>query len=542
MRITIIMRMFLGCVDLIMWRHSQLTIRTAVGTLLVALVVLSGCAVETSLRDGDDRVQVIVTTAILQDLVTEVGGDRVVVSSIVPATADPHSYEPTLRSIRNIVYADLAFSNYLMLEQHSIIKALDANLRAGVPNVSLAEGAVEHAAEVIPLVEHVATDAVWLGMRVRGAGVDQGATRSSDVQIRATGFDGPGVATAYLTKSFGEPVFYMKSNDSGDGLASAGENVANLPPDAHTHMSWVFSEPGIYHVDFAGTLQVEAQSSPVDVGAATMTFAVGVDPTSVPDMVVKHVLDGGHGDVTVDLDTHEMYLYADEHGGGDNAQQVFDPATTVIEIPDHAMVDLPPNPEFRFLGKPGDQVYQLPQAVLGQHVHGEIDPHLWHDVTNVKAYVELIAESLSGVDPSGAHEYRAGADKYIDQLGQLDVHVRETIASIPKERRKLVTTHDAFGYLAAAYDIEIAGFVTPHPASEPSLLDRQRLSNTIEEFKIPAVFIEPNLMARSSTLTEVAEDAGVQVCQIYADSFGPEVNSYLELMEFNAASLKRCLT
>ncbi len=76
---------------------------------------------------------------ILADLVRNVGGNRVQVSSIVPDDADSHTYEPSLRNVRDVAYADLAFSNYLLLEEHNVIKALDANLREDATEVSIAE-------------------------------------------------------------------------------------------------------------------------------------------------------------------------------------------------------------------------------------------------------------------------------------------------------------------------------------------------------------------------------------------------------------------
>ena len=125
--------------------------------------------------DDDGRVQIVTTTGIIADLVRNVGGKHVNALSLVPESADPHSYEPSLRDIRNIVYADVAFSNYLMLEEQNLIKSLDANLRDGVPNIALAEDAVKYAAEVIPLVEDISLDTVWLGLRVEGDGPLGGA-------------------------------------------------------------------------------------------------------------------------------------------------------------------------------------------------------------------------------------------------------------------------------------------------------------------------------------------------------------------------------
>nr|WP_235866072.1 zinc ABC transporter substrate-binding protein [Serinibacter arcticus] len=105
-----------------------------------------------------------------------------------------------------------------------------------------------------------------------------------------------------------------------------------------------------------------------------------------------------------------------------------------------------------------------------------------------------------------------------------------------------MTTHDAFGYLGSAYGIDIAGFVTPNPSTEPSVQERRRLVETIRNLHVPAVFLEPNLIARSSTLTEVAGEMGIQVCRIYGDAFDDEVASYTAMMRFNADSLHSCLS
>ncbi|MDR1237894.1 MAG: zinc ABC transporter substrate-binding protein, partial [Propionibacteriaceae bacterium] len=123
-----------------------------------------------------------------------------------------------------------------------------------------------------------------------------------------------------------------------------------------------------------------------------------------------------------------------------------------------------------------------------------------------------------------------------------DDYVRATIAQISPESRYLVTTHDAFGYLADAYDVQIAGFVTPNPATEPSLSDRRKLTETIRTLGVPAVFLEPNLAARSSTLSEVATEQGVAICPIYGDTFDARVTSYAQMMRFNADSLRDCLS
>ena len=499
------------------------------------LLAVAGCAPPPALSDTDGRVQVVTTTGILADLVRNVGGERVLVDSIVPDDADSHGYEPTLRDVRNIVYADVAFSNYLLLEAQSVIKTLDANLPRHVKQISLAEGATKYAAEIIPLVEDVSLDTIWLGLRARGDGQQHGVTRSSDIRLSATNVTGPGRMTAYLTESFGNPDTFFDSGDGFQGANGYRDDTMNLPPDAHTHMSWAFTAPGVYRLTLRAELAVTADSRPVPMGEQVLTFAVGVDPHSV--LPGATVLRDGHTDVTADIDTGEIYLLADEGGGHRH-----DPTRTVIEVPAKALREVPAGPGFRFLGRPGTQIHQLPQAVLGRHVHGEIDPHLWQDVRNAQAYTELIRDSLIAADPAGTAAYRANADRYLAELSTLDTYVQQQIDALPVANRHLVTTHDAFAYLAKAYGIPVAGFVTPNPAVEPSLADRRRLTETLRNLHIKAVFLEPNLRARSSTLVEVAKQEGVAVCDIYGDAFDDRVTSYLAMMRFNADSLQHCLT
>ncbi|MFK3983568.1 anchored repeat ABC transporter, substrate-binding protein [Micromonospora sp. NPDC050397] len=503
--------------------------------------LLPACAAPVTFTGSGDRLQVVTTTGILADLVRNVGGDRVLVDSVVPDNADSHGYEPTLRDVRNIVYADVAFSNYLLLEAQSVIRTLDANLREGTPNISLAEGATKYAAEVIPMVEDASLDTIWLGLRVRGTGQRFQATRSSDVLLTATEVTGPGRLVGYLTESFGTPDVTFDSADGFDPANGYRDDTATLPPDAHTHMSWAFTEPGVYRLTVRAELRVSQRSAPIPLGQQRFTFAVGVDPHTVPGFADPAVLGRGHADITVDVDSGRLYLYADPHGGGEASQRVYDPASTVVEVPNKALLEVPAGRGFRFLGRAGARVFQLPQAVLGRHVHGEIDPHLWQDVRNVQSYVELIRDTLIGADPPGAVTYRRNADAYLARLSDLDAYVAATIAAIPPAERYLVTTHDAFAYLSRAYGIPVAGFVTPNPATEPSLADRVRLTGTIRNLRVGAVFLEPNLRARSATLVEVAREQGVQVCPIYGDAFDATVDTYLKMMRFNADSLARCL-
>ena len=112
------------------------------------------------------------------------------------------------------------------------------------------------------------------------------------------------------------------------------------------------------------------------------------------------------------------------------------------------------------------------------HDHGTRDPHAWQDVGHVLRYVDNISKGLVQADPSGASLYQAAAARYSAQLRQLDTDIRAAVARIPQARRRLVTTHDAFGYFSAAYGSTSSvhgGFPTkanPRPQASPGWSSR----------------------------------------------------------------------
>ena len=179
----------------------------------------------------------------------------------------------------------------------------------------------------------------------------------------------------------------------------------------------------------------------------------------------------------------------------------------------------------------------LPVLDAGNQETG--NPHLWLNVRNAMHYVEVARDALIRVDPEGEAEYRANAQSYLAELEDLDRQVEESIASIPPERRKLVTFHDAFPYLAERYGLDVVGVVIRSPGREPSAGDVADLARTISAENVPAVFKEPQFSAR--VLELAAKDAGVEVCTLYSDAFQGEVNTYVKLMQYNASELVRCL-
>jgi manganese/zinc/iron transport system substrate-binding protein len=124
---------------------------------------------------------------------------------------------------------------------------------------------------------------------------------------------------------------------------------------------------------------------------------------------------------------------------------------------------------------------------------GAHDPHVWFDVKLWAKTIEPVRAELARIDPEGTAVYTANANDYRNELDKLDAEVRATVATLSKERRILVTGHDAFGYFGRAYGFEVRGLQGVSTASEVGTTDRDRLTEFLGTHKIPAVFTETSI-------------------------------------------------
>src|SRR6195256_3996104 len=183
-------------------------------------------------------------------------------------------------------------------------------------------------------------------------------------------------------------------------------------------------------------------------------------------------------------------------------------------------------------------------GIAPRRLGSDADPHAWQSVVNAKIYVANIRDALIAADQAGAPTYRANADAYLAKLDALDHDVREAVAQIAEARRKVISTHDAFGYFAAAYGI---AFIAPQGVStesEASARDIAAIITQIRTGKIPAVFLEnisdPRLMRR------IAAETGARIGgTLYSDSLTAEngdAPTYIDLVRHNIKALTSALT
>lgn len=184
------------------------------------------------------------------------------------------------------------------------------------------------------------------------------------------------------------------------------------------------------------------------------------------------------------------------------------------------------------------------EALSQDHDAGSADPHAWQPVINAKIYVGNIRDALIAADPAGADAYKANAASYLSKLDALDREVREAVAKIPPERRSVISTHDAFGYFAAAYGVR---FIAPQGVStesEPSARDIAAIITQIKKQKIPAVFLEnvsdPRLIHR------IASETGAKIGgTLYSDSLTDEKGpapTYIDMVRHNIKALTSALS
>ena len=179
------------------------------------------------------------------------------------------------------------------------------------------------------------------------------------------------------------------------------------------------------------------------------------------------------------------------------------------------------------------------------HDHGQgVDPHAWQSIANARIYVANIRDALVAADPGGKVAYEKNAADYLAKLAAVETEVKEGIAKIPAERRKIITSHDAFGYFGTTYGFE---FIAPQGVStetEVSARDVAKIIRQIKAQKIPAVFLEnisdPRLMQR------IADETGAKIGgKVYSDSLsaaGGPAATYIDMMRHNIRQFSAALT
>lgn len=169
----------------------------------------------------------------------------------------------------------------------------------------------------------------------------------------------------------------------------------------------------------------------------------------------------------------------------------------------------------------------------------DFDPHAWQNLANAIVYVRNIAEALAKADPENADAYEENAAAYIAELKELDAWVRTEIGKVPPERRKVITTHDAFGYFGEAYGIEFHAPLGISGGAQPSAQALARLIDQIRAENIKALFIET--MSDARMMETVSRETGAEMGgALYSDALSRadgDAPTYIAMFRHNVPLL-----
>ena len=177
---------------------------------------------------------------------------------------------------------------------------------------------------------------------------------------------------------------------------------------------------------------------------------------------------------------------------------------------------------------------------------GQVDPHWWQDPRNAVLAVGAIERAMATADPAGANAYEEQGERYEARIEALDGAVAKCWENVPEAERKLVTTHDALGYYAQRYGLEVIGTVIPSLSTQaqPSAGELAELAETIRRERVKAVFAESSVTSKVERV--IADEAGAAVGKaLWADSLGPEGSdgaTYLQSIASNTRALVDGLT
>jgi zinc/manganese transport system substrate-binding protein len=153
-----------------------------------------------------------------------------------------------------------------------------------------------------------------------------------------------------------------------------------------------------------------------------------------------------------------------------------------------------------------------------------IDPHAWNSAANGVVYVGTIVKALCAADPDGTAQYQASGKRYADEIRSLDAYARQTIGAIPADRRKILTSHDAFGYFGDAYGVTFLSPVGFSTETEASAATVAKLIDQIKAEHVMAYFIEnsndPKLVRQIARATN-AKPAGELYVEALSEPDGP---------------------
>ena len=170
------------------------------------------------------------------------------------------------------------------------------------------------------------------------------------------------------------------------------------------------------------------------------------------------------------------------------------------------------------------------------------DPHWWHSIDNVRRATKIVQDELTKIAPAGKADFSSNAATYNKELDELETWVKTEVAKLPRNKRKLVTTHDAFQYFAKAYGFTIHPIEGVSPEEQPSSKKVAELIATIKSEGVKAIFLES--IENPKVVQEINREAGAKIGgTLYADGLGEEAeaSTYVKMFRHNVSTIVNSL-
>ncbi len=188
------------------------------------------------------------------------------------------------------------------------------------------------------------------------------------------------------------------------------------------------------------------------------------------------------------------------------------------------------------------------QLIPSEYFASNYDPHVWFNIQFFKQFSQIVTEELSKADPKNAENYKANNIKYQKKLDDLEIDIQATIATLPEEKRILVTAHDAFNYFGKAYGFNVVGLQGISTATEAGVKDVQNLSDFIIENKVNAIFVESSVPRRTIEALQqsvMSKKHQVEIGgSLYSDALGTkgtDEGTYIGMFKYNVNTIVNAL-
>jgi len=186
------------------------------------------------------------------------------------------------------------------------------------------------------------------------------------------------------------------------------------------------------------------------------------------------------------------------------------------------------------------------KPLSGANSVGAPDPHCWMNVQYFRGYAEHARDALVEADPANADVYRKNAETYMTELDELHAWVKQQVATVPRERRVMITSHDAFEYLGNEYEIEVHGMIGISTEQAPRPQDIEKLESLIRDRGVRALFVETSVsQTLNNMVKKSAKATGVKIGgTLYSDSLGPAdtpEGTYTGMMRHNVTTIVEAL-